>query len=103
VALDPVQATIPPGGSVAFTVELDIPAPAGGRTIDLTLDPASAGVVPATVVVAADQLSAGFSYTDAGLVSSATVTATLGAGAPLSAEITIQPARPPGRPVSAGP
>jgi len=79
VSLTPATAVVPPGGMGTFTVTLDIPAPAGGTSVDIVLAPANAGTVPAAVVVQAGQLSATFDYTDANVAPSATITATLGA------------------------
>jgi large repetitive protein len=78
-SLTPTTATIPPGGTATFTVTLDIPAPTAGTTLDVTLAPPTAGVVPPTVTVLAGQVSATFDYVDGSLVSGATVTVTLGA------------------------
>jgi large repetitive protein len=89
VTLSPPAPTAAPGGTVTFTVTLDIPAPAGGTSVGLALAPANAGTVPATVTVPANQLSATFDYVDGSTVTSATVTATLGASM-ASATITLQ-------------
>jgi cysteine-rich repeat protein len=85
-SLEPAAATVPVGGTKTFTVTLDIPAPAGGSTVDLALAPANAGTVPAQVTVAAGQVAATFDYVDSSTVASATVTATLG---PSSDQATI--------------
>jgi hypothetical protein len=84
VTLSPAAATAPPLGTVQLTATLDVPAPAGGTVVGLA---ATAGTVPATVTVGADQLAATFTYTapDAG---SATVTATLG-GSTSDATVTV--------------
>jgi hypothetical protein len=60
-----------------FTVTLDLPAPTGGSTVALAVAPTTAGTLPASVSVPADQLSATFSYVDTS-AASATITATLG-------------------------
>ncbi len=90
-SLTPPSLVVAPGGTTTFTVGLDLPAPVGGVTIALSLAPANAGTIPASVTVATDQTSATFSYADASTVTSATVTATLGA-ATLNATITLQAA-----------
>lgn len=77
-SLTPPVATTSPGGTVMFTVTLDIPAPAGGADVSLALTPANAGTLQATVQVPANQLSATFSFVDGNVVTSAGVTATLG-------------------------
>jgi hypothetical protein len=79
-SLTPAMAMAPPGGTATFTVNLDLPAPAGGTSVALALSPPAAGMIPATVTVPANQTSATFDYVDGGTASSATVTATLGAG-----------------------
>jgi hypothetical protein len=76
--LTPTNPSLVAGTSMTFTVTLDIPAPAGGTSIALSVNPANAGVLPAMVTVPAGQVSATFSYMDANMVTSATVTATDG-------------------------
>ncbi len=76
--LTPATETILPGGSVQFTVALDIPAPGGGTTLNLAATPSSNGTLPSSVQVPAGQLSATFTYTDNGGGSNVTVEATLG-------------------------
>jgi len=77
-----------PAGDATFSVALDIPAPAGGTPVALSLNPGSAGAIPASVTVAQDQTTASFDYVDADMVSSATITASL-AGDSFMAAITI--------------
>lgn len=91
VTLSPATATAAPGGTVTLTARIDLPAPAGGRSIALALVPANAGAIPATVTVPANQLSVTFNYVDASMVGSATITATLAASTS-SATITISAA-----------
>jgi large repetitive protein len=90
VSFTPATAIVPPGGTTAFTVGLDIPA-ATPVTVALALVPANAGTVPPSATVAADQTTATFSYVDGSTVTSATLTASL-AAASLNATITIQAA-----------
>ncbi len=78
VSLLPPAASLPVNGSVVLTVGLDLPAPVDGTVVTLGLVPSNAGTMPATVTVAQGQLSVTFDYMDGGLVSAATVTATLG-------------------------
>ncbi len=78
-SLTPASATISPAATVHLTVNLDIPAPPGGAMVTLSLNPANAGTIPATVTVPAGMTSVSFDYVDGGVVSGATVTATLGA------------------------
>jgi hypothetical protein len=77
VSLSPATATIVPGGTVQYSVALDLPA-AGDTTVNLAVTPSNAGTLPAIVIVPADRLSATFAYTDGSAVSSAVVRATLG-------------------------
>jgi cysteine-rich repeat protein len=88
-SITPPAPTVTPGGTQTFTVNLDIPAPAGGTVVNLALAPANAGTIPVTVTVPANQLSANFDYVDASMVMSATVTATLGSSM-ASATLTMQ-------------
>jgi cytosine/adenosine deaminase-related metal-dependent hydrolase len=88
-AISPATATVAPGGTKTFTVSLDFPAQAGGASVSLALLPTNAGTVPANVSIPAGQISAPFLYTDGNAVTSATVTATLGASSK-NATITIQ-------------
>jgi hypothetical protein len=78
VTLTPPSATIGIGATITFTVTLDIPAPAGGASVGLALAPMNAGTVPASVQVAADQLSATFDVTNGGMEIDSVLTATLG-------------------------
>jgi hypothetical protein len=78
VTLSPATANVFPGGTQTLTVTLDIPAPAGGTSVALSLAPPNAGTIPVSVVVPQDQISATFDYVDGDMVSMATVTATLG-------------------------
>ncbi|AUX38687.1 uncharacterized protein SOCE26_000650 [Sorangium cellulosum] len=78
-SIDPASATVAPGGTVSFTVSLDIPAPPGGIEVALALAPPGAGALPATVAIPGGQLGASFDYVDGGSGAAATVTATLGA------------------------
>ena len=87
VSLSPATATIQPGGTVNYSVALDLPA-AGDTTVNLLLSPSNAGTLPASVIVPADQQSATFSYTDGSTVSSATVQASLG-GSMQTANVTV--------------
>ncbi|WP_081426461.1 lamin tail domain-containing protein [Sorangium cellulosum] len=77
-SLEPASAEVAPGGTVSFTVTLDIPAPPGGAVVELALDPADAGTLPASVTVPGGQQSATFDYVDGGSAAGATVTAALG-------------------------
>jgi hypothetical protein len=60
-------------------VLLDIPAPAGGVTVSLSLDAAAAGSIPAQVFIPATQTAASFFYKAGAQVQEELVTASLGA------------------------
>ncbi|MBL8922660.1 MAG: lamin tail domain-containing protein [Myxococcaceae bacterium] len=87
-SLTPPMPAVSPGGSVVFTVTLDIPAGPAGAMIGLSLMPPTAGTLPATVSVLAGQRSATFTYLNNGSAPSATVSATLGTTG--SATVTTQ-------------
>jgi cytosine/adenosine deaminase-related metal-dependent hydrolase len=84
VTLDPPTAGVSVGGTVTMTVSLDLPAPAGGSTVTLAVNPPSAGTLPASVLVPADQTSATFVYMNMLTTGSAMVTATFGASSDTS-------------------
>jgi cysteine-rich repeat protein len=88
-SLLPPTKVAPPGATVTLTVNLDIPSPAGGTVVAVSLNPTNAGTVPATVTVPANQLSTTFDYVDGSTVTSASVTATLGASS-ASSSLTLQ-------------
>ncbi len=77
--LSPDDTAVAVGGTVQFTVTLDVPAPAGGTVVNLSVNPATAGTVPATVTVNQNQIAATFTYQNQATSGTATVTATLGA------------------------
>ncbi|QDF05504.1 lamin tail domain-containing protein [Myxococcus xanthus] len=60
--LSPEVISVSAGQTQGFTVELDVP-PAQDTVIQLALEPASLGTVPATVTVTANSLSAKFDFT----------------------------------------
>jgi hypothetical protein len=67
------------GGQAELTVTLSTPAPPGGVTVALSVSPAGAGTLPATISIPADQQAARFFYADGGTAASAAVTAALDA------------------------
>lgn len=77
-SLTPASITLLSGASATFSVVLQFPESAN-TTVALALSPASAGTLPASVIVPAGASSANFTYTDAGQGNTATITATLGA------------------------
>ena len=78
VTLTPPAVTIAPGGTVNYTVTLDLPAPTGGTSVALTSAPNMAGTLSPTVNVTAGQLSATFTFVDGSNSTSTVITATLG-------------------------
>jgi hypothetical protein len=78
VTLEPSVVGVAPGGTVELTVSVDVPAPTGGTTIGLAVNPSTAGTLPATVMIPANATSQSFMYTNALTTGSATITATLG-------------------------
>ncbi len=87
--LVPAAATVKPNGIVSVTATLDIPAGASGAVIDLTT---SAGTVPASVNVAANQQSATFDFTAGSTTGLVTLTANLqgGTAAAATAQVDVQ-------------
>jgi cysteine-rich repeat protein len=79
VTLTPDATVLGPLGSATFTLTLDLPAPAAGSLVALSVAPASAATVPASVTVPANQLAATFVVTDLGTSTSYTASAALGA------------------------
>jgi cytosine/adenosine deaminase-related metal-dependent hydrolase len=88
VTLSPSAPTVRPAGTVQLTVTLDVPAPTGGTTVALSVNPPAAGTVQPMVTVAENQLSAAFPYTDTAGSGTSTVTATLG-GSTSAATVTV--------------
>ncbi len=86
IALTPPVAAVSSGGTVSFTVTVDVP-PAIDTPVTLT---AGSGTVPATVTVSAGQDSATFVYTQVGGGSSDTVTASLN-GTMATATVNVRP------------
>jgi len=76
--LTPAAVNVAPNGMTTLTVTLDVPAPAGGTTVDLLLTPTTAGTLPTSVLVLADAISAAVVYQHSGADTSATVRASLG-------------------------
>ncbi len=87
VTITPTSASVAAGGSTQLTVTLDVPALAA-TTVNLSVNPTSAGTLPASVVVAANASSATFTYTDTSAAGTATITATFG-GSMATATVTV--------------
>lgn len=78
VSLRPANSSVVTGDSTTLFVDLDVPAPPGGTVVNLSAS-GTVGVVPATVTVAAGQLTGSFAFRAAQMTSGpSTVTATLG-------------------------
>ena len=75
VTLSPADAAVAIGGTVQFTVTLDVPALVNTQ-VALAVNPANAGTLPANVTVPAGQISATFTYQNQSTSGTATVTAT---------------------------
>jgi hypothetical protein len=88
LALSPTMITMPAHGSTMVSAQTDIPAPTGGLVVSLSVTPSNAGTVPVTVTIPADQTSAFFTFTDAGVVSASSIHATAG-GLNAQADVTI--------------
>lgn len=69
-----------------LTVELDLPAPAGGQNVDLAINPGVCASVPPSVLVPQDALSAAFTVTSAACAGDEIVTASIG---PATSDATI--------------
>ena len=76
VSLTPAAANVGIGGTVTFTLALDLPPPPGG--VAVTLSSTTAGTVPASATIPADAISATFAYTQTGAPGTDTITAVAG-------------------------
>lgn len=76
-ALTPAASAALVNETVSVTVTLDLPAPTGGALVSLA---STAGIVPASVTVPADALTATFDFTAPGNATTATITASYGGG-----------------------
>ncbi|MEM9195761.1 MAG: lamin tail domain-containing protein, partial [Myxococcota bacterium] len=72
----PGMASVPVNSTAMFDIELGIPAPPGGTTVSLS---ATAGTVPASIVVPANMLAAPFTFAAGATAGAVTITATAGA------------------------
>ncbi|MEJ7604547.1 MAG: lamin tail domain-containing protein [Kofleriaceae bacterium] len=75
VTITPPNAAVAIDGTVQFTVTLDVPTLVAA-TVNLAVAPTTAGTLPASVTIAANQNSATFTYTNTSTSGMATVTAT---------------------------
>ena len=86
VAVSPNMAVVPPMGTTTLEVFLDIPSNGANGNVLLSLSPGTFGSVPASANVAADQITAAFTFTAGSMTGLETLTATLG---PSMAQATI--------------
>lgn len=77
----PTMVTVSLASSVDMEVQLDLPAPAGGQPVDLSLLPGTCASAPAQVVVPAGSLSVGFTVDGGDCVGDELLTASIGAAA----------------------
>ncbi len=77
VTLTPGMASVAPGGSMQFTVTLDVPALAA-TPVTLSVNPANSGTLPGSVTILINQSTATFTYQNAAATGTAAITATLG-------------------------
>jgi hypothetical protein len=89
VDLSPPTNSVSAGGMVQLTVTLDVPAPPGGSTVNLSVNPPAAGSLAPSVVVPANQTSASFGYTNVLAAGSATITAMLVGGGSDTATVSV--------------
>jgi large repetitive protein len=90
VSLTLPASTVNPGATVVLTATLDIPA-ASDTVVNLTLNPATFGTIPATVTIPANAVSVSCNVViDAAAGGVARVTATLG-GDNFSSDVTVFP------------
>jgi hypothetical protein len=87
VTLSAPTSSIRAGASLTITATLDIPALVD-TVIPLTLTPSTAGTLPASVTVPANQLSATVTYTDQLVSGPIQITTTFGAGSTLALNAT---------------
>jgi hypothetical protein len=87
--VQPMTAVVAAGGTVTLTVDLDIPAVAGGTTVNLSS--MVAGAVDATVVVPEHTTSATFPYKQLGTATMDVVTAiAAGSAVPKTANVVVR-------------
>ncbi len=92
LTLTPASTTINPGATVAYTVTINVPAPVAGLVVNLASNPTTAGTLPASVTVPANQTTATFNYVDGRTAAGIGITATYAA---ISATATISVIEPP--------
>ncbi|HLM73009.1 MAG TPA: lamin tail domain-containing protein, partial [Polyangiaceae bacterium] len=78
-AMSPGSMAVPTGATATITVNLDIPAPAGGLKVALSLDAGAEGSIPTEVFVPEGEFSVTFDYKAGYSKQTETLTAVLGA------------------------
>lgn len=76
-AFSPGSMAVPTGTKATLAIQLDIPAPAGGLAVTLSLEPGSQGSIPAEVFIPEGEFSAAFEYTAGYAKQTETITAIL--------------------------
>jgi cytosine/adenosine deaminase-related metal-dependent hydrolase len=87
VTLTPATTAVDPTGTVLYTVSLDVPA-LTTATVTLTIAPTGFGTFPASVMIAANQISTTFTYTNVATSGTAMLKATFG-GSMSTSTITV--------------
>jgi len=86
--LSPTTGNVTVGNNLTMTVDLNLPAPAGGQIVDLAVTPGTCLTAPATVTVPATELTAQFDVTGLACTGDEDVTASI-AAAMSSATISV--------------
>lgn len=73
--ISPRDATLTLGATFELSVQLPQPAPAGGASVDITIDPATLATGPATIMVPEGMTIGSATYTASASVASGTITA----------------------------
>lgn len=93
VTISPARVRVSPGANATVSVTLDLPATTGGALVTLALNPPTAGTIPPSVLVAENQTSATFVYTNEVTADSATLMASFAASNSSAAVVQISPIR----------
>ncbi len=89
ISMTPVNATISFSNSLEMTVSLDIPSPAGGAVVNLSLDQPTAGTLPPSVIVPEGEMQSTFNFTSGSTATTVTIYAAWGAEPLASSTINI--------------
>jgi hypothetical protein len=77
-AFSPGSMAVPTGAKATLSINLDIPAPAGGVKIALSLNPSAQGSIPSEVIIPEGEFSGAFEYAAGYSKQTETITAVLG-------------------------